>query len=141
MTTDGMTSTDARLDGAASDRKLGLTGAIERAEEKVMDFGRSAVTAIDDQREAAAGTMASAAGHLHQSGDKFSEMANNTSEKAAGIAHSAADSLQKGADYIRDHDLKAMVGSVESYVRSNPGKALVVAGVVGFLTARAIRND
>lgn len=139
--TDTMTSADARFDTAPTDTKKGISGAIDRVEEKVLDLSRSAVTAIDDKRSVAAGTIASAAERLHHGGDKLTEMANTSSAKAAGVAHSAADSLQRGADYIRDHDLKAMVDSVERYVRGNPGKALVVAGFVGFLTARALRND
>lgn len=141
MTTDGQTMDQPRFDGATDQGKTGLAGVLERAEEKAMDLGKNAIHAIDSKRVTAAGTLSGAAGQLHAGGDKVSQLTQSGGEKVAQLAHGAADSLQASADFVRDHDLKAMVGSVEQYVRSNPGKALIAASVVGFLAARAIRND
>jgi hypothetical protein len=142
MTTDGRTSESSHLDGGpANERKQGLGGMLERVEERAMDMGRSTVSAIDGKRSAVAETMAGAAGQLHTSGDKAAELGHEGGEKVSHLAHGAADKLQVGADYVRDHDLKAMLASVEKFARSNPGIAMLAAGVVGFLAARAIRND
>jgi len=142
MTTDGRTLENAHTDGAPSnDRKPGLGGMLERAEERVMDAGRSTVSAIDGKRNAAAETMAGAAGQLHTGGDKAAEFGHASGEKVSHLAHGAADKLQAGADYVRDHDLKAMLASVEKFARGNPGIAMLAAGFVGFLAARVIRND
>lgn len=142
MTTDGRTLESSRADGAPSnERKQGLGGMLERVEERAMDMGRSTVSAIDGKRSAAAETMAGAATQLHTSGDKAAELGHEGGEKVSHLAHGAADKLQAGADYVRDHDLKAMLASVEKFARSNPGVALIAAGVVGFLAARLIRND
>lgn len=148
MTTDGIASDgsqygsdSAQFGGAADARKTGLAGVIERVEEKALDLGRNTISAIDGKRSAAADTLAGAAGSLHSGAEKASDLAHNSGDRVSQLAHGAADKLQAGADYMRDHDLKAMLQSVEKFVRSNPGKALLAAGVVGFLAARAIRND
>ena len=57
------------------------------------------------------------------------------------LAHGTADRIGATADFLRDHDTKAMVGSVKEFVRKHPGKSLAVAAVVGFLAARALRED
>jgi len=142
MNTDGQTSGNSQVDGAPlGERKQGLGGILERVEERAMDMGRTTISAIDGKRSGAAESMAGAAAQLHTTGDKARELGNASGEKVSGLAHGAADKLQAGAEYVRDHDLKAMLASVEKFARSNPGVALLAAGVVGFVVARVIRND
>jgi ElaB/YqjD/DUF883 family membrane-anchored ribosome-binding protein len=49
--------------------------------------------------------------------------------------------MGSAAEFLRDHDTRAMVEGVQNYVRKNPGKSLAVAAVVGFLAARAFRDE
>ncbi len=114
---------------------------ISRAQDKVAGMGRDLVAAVDGKRESAANAMTNAAGQLHQGGDRIANAAHGGAEKVESLAHGAADSLRSGADFVRDHDLKAMLESVENYVRKNPGTAMIVAGLVGFMAAHVIRND
>ncbi len=119
----------------------GLGGVMDRVEDRVEALGHDAVQAIDGRRHAAAESLSSAAGSLHRSADKAADLGQKGGEKVSHLAHGAADTLQAGADFVREHDFKSMMQSVEGFVRRNPGQALLAAGVVGFFTARAMRND
>jgi ElaB/YqjD/DUF883 family membrane-anchored ribosome-binding protein len=56
------------------------------------------------------------------------------------FTHAAADKLGATANYVRDHEFRQMVGDVEKYAKANPGKALAVAAIAGFLAGVAIRR-
>ena len=99
------------------------SSAASHLKEKVSDLGQSAVTKIDESRVSAAGGLESAASAV------------------TGAAHSTADKLTSTAEYLRGHDVKAMMTDVEHLVRKNPGPSLVAAAAVGFLTARAFRRS
>lgn len=119
----------------------GLGGVMDRAEDRVKEAGHDAMKAFDGKRSSAADSLAGVATNLHSGADKAAELGQKSGEKVSNFAHGAADKLQASADYVREHDFKDMMQSVEGFVRRNPGQALVAAGVVGFLAARVIRND
>lgn len=119
----------------------GLGGVMDRAEDRVKEAGHDAMKAMDSKRNSAADSLDGAANSLHSGADKAADFGHKSGEKVSTFAHGAADKLQASADYVREHDFKDMMKSVEDFVRRNPGQALVAAGVVGFLTARVIRND
>lgn len=126
---------------ASNDSQAGLGGVMDRAEDRVKEVGHDAMKALDSKRSSAADSLAGVADNLHSGADKAADLGQKSGEKVSNFAHGAADKLQASADYVRDHDFKQMMQSVENFVRRNPGQALVAAGVVGFLTARAMRND
>jgi hypothetical protein len=49
--------------------------------------------------------------------------------------------LSSTADYVRENDFKGMLADVQRIVKNNPGPALVVAAVLGFLVARTFSRD
>ena len=57
------------------------------------------------------------------------------------IAHATAEKISSTADYVREHDVKQMIGDVETLVKNNPGPSLLIAAVFGFLVARAFSNN
>jgi ElaB/YqjD/DUF883 family membrane-anchored ribosome-binding protein len=126
---------------ASTESATGSGGVMDRAEERVKEVGHEAMEAIDGKRVSAADSLAGAATNLHSTADKAAELGQKGGEKVSNFAHGAADKLQASADYVRDHDFKDMMQSVEGFVRRNPGQALVAASVVGFLTARVMRRD
>lgn len=81
------------------------------AREKVSELGRKAVGSLDAQRE-----------------------------KVATAVHATADKIQATADYVREHDVKAMMADVGELVKRYPGQSLAAAAVVGFLVARVFRS-
>lgn len=106
----------------------------EQAADKARNFGRSAADAIDQKRGAAASGLDSAASTLRS-------RRLPGGERVAGIAQGAADRLSSTATYVREHDVESMMSDVKVVVRRNPGPALVVAAVVGFLLGRALSRD
>lgn len=52
----------------------------------------------------------------------------------------AADGMSQGANYLRDHDTKAIAGDLEEVVRRHPIQSLAAVAVVGFLLGRALRH-
>ena len=101
--------------------------------ETVADFGKKAGDKIDEGRVHAAGALQSTASTLHDSGDRLAS-------KASNAAHTTADKIQVAADYLREHDTRAMMQDFEGLVRRYPGAALAAAAVVGFFAGRALRN-
>lgn len=142
MTTNDHTPDNQQYRPNASPETQGGFGAVmDRTEDRVKDAGHDAMNAIDGKRSSAADSLAGVATHLHSGADKAADLGHKGGEKVSNFAHGAADKLQAGADYVREHDFKDMMQSVEGFVRRHPGQALVAAGVVGFLAARAMRND
>jgi hypothetical protein len=62
-------------------------------------------------------------------------------ETVRHLARATANRLSTSADYVRSHNAKRMVADVETFVKGNPGPALVVAAAFGFLFARALSRD
>ena len=63
-------------------------------------------------------------------GDKY--------EKATGAARNAYSSAR---ERVEDVDFGALTDQVRTYVRSNPGKALLISVGVGFLIGLLLRRD
>ncbi|MCA1790119.1 MAG: hypothetical protein LC667_09760 [Thioalkalivibrio sp.] len=126
---------------ASTEPQSSVGGVMDRAEDRIKEAGHDVMKAADGKRISAADSLGGAANQLHSGADKAADLGHKGGEKVSKFAHGAADKLQASADYVREHDFKQMMQSVEDYARRNPGPALIAAGVVGFLTARVIRND
>ena len=96
----------------------------------------NAAEAIDDSRSTAADGLDAAASALH---DRVDDLPGGETVRSA--ARATADRLSTGADYVRSHNAKRMMADVETFVKSNPGPALAVAAVFGFLLGRALSRD
>ncbi|MDP9088277.1 MAG: hypothetical protein M3O26_06030 [Pseudomonadota bacterium] len=102
---------------------------------KAAELSHAAASQIDSSRGTAASGIASAAASLH---DHAEDLPGG--ERVANLAHSAADKMSSTADYIRDHDMDAMVQDVKALVKKNPGPALLGAVVLGVLLGRAFSS-
>jgi ElaB/YqjD/DUF883 family membrane-anchored ribosome-binding protein len=107
-----------------------------QVKEKVSDLGRTAADKIDENRGAAASGLEKAASTLHEKAESVPG-----GEKVTRFAHATADKLSSTAEYVREHDVKRMMGDVEALVKNNPGPSILVAAVFGFLVARAFSNN
>ena len=110
--------------------------AAEKAKEKATELGRSAEAKIDEKRATAAGALDSAAATLHEKAQSLPG-----GERVSSMAHTAADKLESTADYVREHDVRDMMGDVEHFVKDHPTQSLIAAAAVGFLVGRAFRNE
>jgi hypothetical protein len=126
------TSSAADMASATDDQ---TSGAASQAKEKVSAVGRAAAGKIDDNRVNVAGGLETAASTLHERAESLPG-----GEKVSGFAHSAADKLSTTADYVRQHDVNSMMADVQEMVKKNPGPALVLSAVLGFLVARAFSS-
>jgi len=75
--------------------------------------------------------------------DKLNDAADKVREHAdrlSGAAGNAADRLEASADYIKSRDARRMAQDLVSVIKKHPAQSLVIAGVVGFLIARAFRS-
>lgn len=114
---------------AAGRMKEEVEGRAAEVKQNIADFGRKAADRIDSQREPVADTLNRTASTLHKQGDN-----------AASVAHATADKFQVAAGYVREHDLKAMMGDVQDLAKRYPGQSLAAAAVVGFLLGRLFRS-
>ena len=119
--------------GTATKMKQEIEDTASQVKEKVMDFGRKATDTIDAQREPAAGALDRTASTLHEQGDRLAKVTSSA-------AHVTADKLQATADYIREHDARAMMNDVERLMKRYPVQALAAAAVIGFLAGRVLRG-
>ncbi len=113
-----------------------LTDRAWNAAASMTDAAGDVAEAIDESRSTAADGLDTAASALHDRADDLPG-----GERVRHFARATADRLSTGADYVRSHDAKRMMGDVESFVKSNPGPALVVAAAFGFLLGRALSRD
>jgi len=60
-------------------------------------------------------------------------------DKTTDLAYQAADSLERGASYVRDADMERMRGDFESMIRKYPVQSIAVGVAAGFLLARMFR--
>ena len=73
--------------------------------------------------------------------DEINTAAASGKEKIATAAHTTADAIAGAGDYVRDMNVKSMLGDVQRLVKNNPGIALVAAAALGFITARSLSRN
>ena len=100
------------------------------------DMARAASAKVEDGRIGAANHLEGAASAVRQHADELPG-----GPRVQQFAHRAADRLTHTADYLRTADSRRLRGDVETLVRDNPGAALLVAGVFGFLLGRALTRN
>ena len=66
------------------------------------------------------------------------EFVNQKYEAASGAVRNAYSSTR---ERVEDVDIGAITDQVRTYVRSNPGKALLISVGVGFLIGLLLRRD
>ena len=113
-----------------------VADATRDARASVADMARAAGVKAENGRVAAADRLADAATTVR---DRADEVPGGP--RVQEFAHAAADRLSSTADYLRDNDAARMKSDVETIVKNNPGPALLVAAMFGFLLGRALARD
>lgn len=75
--------------------------------------------------------------------DKLHEAADGVrkhADRISGAAESAADRLEASADYIKSRDARRMAQDLVGVIKRHPAQSLLIAGVIGYLVARAFRS-
>ena len=110
--------------------------AVQELTERVRTSAGEAAAAIADSRSTAADGLDTAASALHDRADDLPG-----GDTVRNFARSTADRLSSSAEYVRRNNGKRMASDAETFVRNNPGPALVVAAAFGFLLGRAFSRD
>jgi ElaB/YqjD/DUF883 family membrane-anchored ribosome-binding protein len=81
--------------------------------------------------------------------DKLRSLAKKISRKAAAAeskpevayyGEQASAMLEQSADYVRELDYATVEASVRKYVKENPGRSLLVAGLAGLVIGAILRR-
>jgi hypothetical protein len=121
--------------------------------------GKGSTTAGDDRLQQAAGDLADQAGRtaeakastaMDQLGQALEQVAQATHEAGdslrsqqpavAGAVDTAADKVTEASQYLREHEVREVIATVEDAARRQP--ALVIAGgfALGLVAARLLRS-
>ena len=135
-----MASRNTPVDRSVADKTASfgkeLADRASEAKDSVSDMARTAAKTVDEGRSMAADRLESAASAVHE---RVGELPGG--QRVKEIASVAADRLNTTADYMRTHDAKRMMADLETVVKNNPGPALLVAAVFGFVLGRSLTRN
>ena len=109
---------------------------VSQGASRAAEIGERAAAAFDDKRDAVARTLDAAASSLHARVESLPGGPN-----VARAAQSTADTMEKAADYVRDHDLKGLLSDIARIAKRHPGATLLAATALGFLAVRAMGRN
>jgi ElaB/YqjD/DUF883 family membrane-anchored ribosome-binding protein len=76
-----------------------------------------------------------------ESGGRFGRAREFVGEKYESASGAMRDGYNSMREKVEDVDFGAITDQVRTYVRSNPGKALLISVGVGFLVGLLLRRD
>ena len=106
---------------------------VREVRDATADAARAATKKVDEARPAVAERLDMAASMIEERAEGIPG-----GQKVKEFAQAAADSLSGTADYMRSHDARRMVSDVQTFVRNNPGPALLIAAALGFMLGRTV---
>jgi ElaB/YqjD/DUF883 family membrane-anchored ribosome-binding protein len=74
-------------------------------------------------------------------GSRFGKAKDYVNEKYSAASDFTRSQYNRAKEKMDDVDFGAITDQVRSYVRSNPGKALLISVGVGFLVGLLLRRD
>jgi ElaB/YqjD/DUF883 family membrane-anchored ribosome-binding protein len=118
--------------GRMSERERGVDSSrITRAP----DGGGQRDSIFKQIRTTAADKLQSAAQTLHQKADRSGQPS-----EVSALGHRAADWLERSADYLSEMEPQRLKSDIEEKVRRNPGRSLLIAGIVGLALGGLLRR-
>jgi ElaB/YqjD/DUF883 family membrane-anchored ribosome-binding protein len=72
---------------------------------------------------------------------RFGRARDYASEKYASASGAVRDGYNNMRERVEDVDFGAITDQVRTYVRSNPGKALLISVGIGFVVGLLLRRD
>jgi ElaB/YqjD/DUF883 family membrane-anchored ribosome-binding protein len=97
--------------------------------------GRKRDSIFKQIRTTAADKLQAAAETLHQKADRAGQPTEVTA-----LGHRAADWLERSADYVSEMEPQRLKSDIENQVRRNPGRSLLIAGIVGLALGGLLRR-
>jgi ElaB/YqjD/DUF883 family membrane-anchored ribosome-binding protein len=102
---------------------------------------------MEENSGTGAGTGASSFGAANAGGasgedaGRFGKARDYVSDKYSAASDAVRDGYGRVRDKVGETDFGAITDQVRSYVRSNPGKALLISVGVGFVVGLLLRRD
>lgn len=100
---------------------------------------------MDETPRSAGGDEDSASSRFNRAkefvGEKYAAASETVRDKYAAASESVKDKYSQVRDRVEEIDFQSITDQVRSYVRSNPGKALLISVGVGFLVGLLLRRD
>lgn len=135
-----MASRNTPADGSVVDKTASfgkeLVDRASEAKDSMSDMARTAATKIDEGRSMAADRLDGVASAVQE---RVGELPGG--QRVKEFASAATDRLSTTADYMRTHDARRMMADVRTVVKNNPGPALLVAAVFGFVLGRSLTRS
>ncbi|MGH7663146.1 MAG: hypothetical protein ACRENI_02435 [Gemmatimonadaceae bacterium] len=141
-------STSDKAKARAADAKEKASEKLGQAREKAGELKNS----LADKLEAGAGKLrqrgttqpgsyaSASAGTTGAAGGDGSITLRHEESKVDKVSGSVAGGMEKSAEWLRNNDLDSMKADVETKVRANPGKSLLVALGAGYLLGKIFRR-
>ena len=76
-----------------------------------------------------------------EGGERFGKAREFVGDKYSAASDAIRDKYNTAREKIDDVDFGAIIDQARGYVRSNPGKALLISVGVGFLVGLLLRHD
>jgi ElaB/YqjD/DUF883 family membrane-anchored ribosome-binding protein len=130
-TMQGQQGTQQKVKETASKAQDKASEMGQKAQETASKAGEKAQEKVDQGMDSAAGGMESAA-------SKLREQAENMDGMPAQAGTKVADTMERTAGYLREHDSAEIMDDIEQYVREHPMQAVAGAIVGGFLIGRIL---
>lgn len=86
-------------------------------------------------RATTADKLQAAAQTLHEKADRSGQP-----PEISSLEHRAADWLERSADYVSEMEPQRLKSDLEDQVRRNPGRSLLIAGIVGLALGGLLRR-
>ena len=96
---------------------------------------------MEDRARTGSQSGAPGSADSEQSDDRFGRARDFVNEKYSAASDAVRDKYNAMREKVDDVDFGAITDQVRSYVRSNPGKALLISVGVGFLIGLLLRRD
>lgn len=117
-----------------------VAGQTKQAAEQVTDQARQAArTQAATRKDQAAQGLSVVSSAVRDMSDKLRQ--SDQTSSYAQYADQAAHQIQRFSGYLRDHDVRQVVGDVEGWVRRDPALALGGAFVLGLVAARFLKSS
>lgn len=97
--------------------------------------GRQSDSTFKQIRATVADKLQAAAQTLHQKAER-----SDRQTEFSTFEHRAADWLERSANYINEMEPQRLKSDIENQIRRNPGRSLLIAGVVGLALGGLLRR-
>lgn len=112
----------------------------EGASEALNQVKDQAGSAVESQKRIAAERIGAVGDAIRQTAQCFAGSEDDQPAFVGRLAEQAADKVDEISDYVREHDLKELVGGFENWARRNPVLFLGGSFIAGLLVARFLKS-